>query len=274
LSLIVESRGIRAGNRKVPWLPFAAAGALVAGLLLAPGDIGAKSHAFLHGVCAQRPSHSLQLGGAHLPLDARMTGIYIAAAVTIGWVLATGRRRAARIPPRPVVLILGLFLAAMGADGSNALLVDLGAPHPYSPSNGLRLVTGTLGGMALGVAVSHLFAAVVWSERDRHVAVIDRPWELAPPLLVALSAGWPALSGLAVFYVPYSVGLVAAVVAVFWIVSIALLTIGTGRESEMRSISDLAAPASLALGLAVLVIGALSVARFAAEHFLGFPKLT
>jgi uncharacterized membrane protein len=258
----------------VPWLPFAAAGALVAGLLLAPGDIGAKSHAFLHGVCAQRPSHSLQLGGAHLPLDARMTGIYIAAAVTIGWVLATGRRRAARIPSRPVVLILGLFLAAMGADGSNALLVDLGAPHPYSPSNGLRLVTGTLGGMALGVAVSHLFAAVVWSERDRHVAVIDRPWELAPPLAIALGVGWPTLSGLAVFHGPYSAGLVAAVVGVFWIVAVAVLAIGMGGDAMPKTWSDLAAPASLALVLATATIGVLAVARFAAESFLGMPKLT
>ena len=35
-----------------------------------------KAHAFLHGICAQRPSHSLQVGDELLPFDARMTGIY------------------------------------------------------------------------------------------------------------------------------------------------------------------------------------------------------
>src|SRR5262245_47592140 len=55
--------------------------ALLSAFLFSPGSIAAKSHLALHGICAQRPSHSLRLGGETLPMDARMTGIYIGAVV-------------------------------------------------------------------------------------------------------------------------------------------------------------------------------------------------
>src|SRR5262245_31628876 len=54
---------------------------LVAGLvvllfLAAPWSLEHKAHAALHGLCAQRPSHSFTFGSSTLPFDARMTGIY------------------------------------------------------------------------------------------------------------------------------------------------------------------------------------------------------
>src|SRR5687767_3957401 len=108
---------------------LAAIGLLV--FLLAPGDIAAKTHLALHGLCAQRPSHSLSIGGTILPLDARMTGIYLGAATTVLWLVATGRTRAVRTPPPSVLAVLVAFVVAMGIDGFNAFLVDLDAPHPY-----------------------------------------------------------------------------------------------------------------------------------------------
>ena len=55
----------------------------------------------LHGLCAQRPSHSLQIGGTTLPMDARMTGIYLGAAATaVVWLIAARRLRAS---PDPLV---------------------------------------------------------------------------------------------------------------------------------------------------------------------------
>src|SRR5688500_7625828 len=67
---------------------------VVVGFLLVPGDLAWKTHIALHGLCAQRPSHSLQIGGVTLPMDARMTGIYLGAAVTILWQVAARRLRA------------------------------------------------------------------------------------------------------------------------------------------------------------------------------------
>src|SRR5262245_44862568 len=130
----------------------------VALFLWLPGDVDVKAHAALHGICAQRPSHSIWLGGQVLPVDARMTGIYLAAATTLVWLVSIGRHRALRAPPRPVLGLLALFICAMTIDGVNGLLVDLEAPHFYTPNNGLRLATGILAGTALGVGIVHLFA--------------------------------------------------------------------------------------------------------------------
>ena len=121
---------------------------LVAFLLL-PGSIATKTHLALHGICAQRPSHSLYLDGAALPLDARMTGMYISAAATICWLIAAGRMRATKSPPLSVLAVLAGFVDRYWPPMAfNALAVDLGLPHPYEPSNVARLVTGILAGTA------------------------------------------------------------------------------------------------------------------------------
>ena len=101
---------------------------LVLGLLflLAPWPFVTKVHAFLHGLCAQRLSHSYLLGGTALPFDARMTGIYGGFLVTFCYLLAMGRARAWGEFRRPVLVLLGLFVVMMGIDGSNSTLRDFG----------------------------------------------------------------------------------------------------------------------------------------------------
>ena len=93
--------------------------------LMAPGTIGFKAHIALHGICAQRPSHSFWLGGDALPLDARMTGIYLAALTTLVWLALIRRLRAAMVPSGAVLTALLFFVATMGVDGTNGLMSDL-----------------------------------------------------------------------------------------------------------------------------------------------------
>src|SRR5918997_491560 len=90
---------------------------LVAAFVMAPGTVASKTHMALHGLCAQRPSHSLQIGGSVLPMDARMTGIYVGAAVTLIWLIATRRLRSIQTPSRSVLAILALFVLALAVDG-------------------------------------------------------------------------------------------------------------------------------------------------------------
>ena len=98
--------------------------------LIAPGDIASKTHVALHGLCAQRPSHSLQIGGTTLPMDARMTGIYLGAAATVSLVVAARRLRATRAPSLPVLVLLASFVVALAVDGFNALLRRSSIPDP------------------------------------------------------------------------------------------------------------------------------------------------
>ena len=261
-------------DRTPVFVLLALCAAALGALMFAPGDIAAKTYYFLHGVCAQRPSHSFALGGTPLPLDARMTGIYTGAATMSVWLLGIGRLRAMRTPPRTVMVLLGGCIIALAADGFNALLFDLGRWHPYEPSNILRLVTGTLGGLTLGAAVSHVFAASVWRAGDPHVAVVSRPIELLAPLGIALAITAPATSGMGVLYTPYAVGLAAAVIGIFWLIGTAVLALVLGRGWTFQRYRELVPLAAAALAAAIANIGGLALLRFVAERSLELPQLT
>src|SRR5829696_6694922 len=197
------------GDRRPLFLGGAAAVVLTI-FVIAPGDIAWKTHIALHGLCAQRPSHSLQIGGATLPMDARMTGIYLAAAVTIIWLVAARRLQATRVPSLAVLALLVSFVVALAVDGFNALLVDLRFPTPYEPSNIIRLATGVLAGTALGVALGHLFASSIWALCDRERAVVMKPIELLAPIGVSGAIAVLALSDVPLLYAPFAIGLLLA----------------------------------------------------------------
>ena len=242
--------------------------------LLAPGSIEEKTHAALHGLCAQRPSHSIRLGGAILPFDARMSGIYIGAATTFLWLAAGRRLRASRLPPISALSALGVFVLLMAGDGVNGLLVDLGVPALYSPSNGLRIATGLLTGVALGVGLGHLLAVSLWAKEEHRRHIVERPRELLAPLAVGGAVCGLALTGWPVLYAPFAVGLLAAATGVFWVLSIVALTLITGRGWSYVSTTELATVAGQALVAAVTIIALLAWLRIASERFFGLPKFT
>ena len=167
---------------------------VLVGFLIAPGNVAWKTHVALHGLCAQRASHSLQIGGATLPMDARMTGIYLGAAATFIWLVAARRLRATRVPAVPVLSLLASFVVALAVDGFNALLVDLRLPTIYEPSNILRLATGVLAGTSLGVVLGHLFASSMWARGDPERAVVTRPVEVFAPIGISIAIAMLMLS--------------------------------------------------------------------------------
>ena len=261
------------GSKWVSLLVGLSLAALCAFLLL-PGSIAAKTHLALHGICAQRPSHSLWLGGTTLPLDARMTGIYIGASVTAIWLLALGNARNTRIPPRSVQAILGLFVVLLAGDGLNALAVDLRLPHPYAPSNWLRLVTGILGGTAMGVVLIHLLAVTLWARGERSRSVVARPAVLVAPVCVALATGALAATGLPLLYAPFAIGLLVAAVGVFTVLSTVTLALLSNRAWSARSYRDVAALTCAGLVVAIGMMAGFAGVRLLAEHLLDLPILT
>src|SRR4051794_37245567 len=80
---------------------WALLGGSVLGLVAAPWPIAEKLYAVVHGLCAQRQSHSFALGGTYLPFDARMAGIYSGTLITVVFLAARGRWRAIRLPSWP-----------------------------------------------------------------------------------------------------------------------------------------------------------------------------
>ena len=257
------------------WLPggvFTVAVLIIAALfLVAPGSLATKTHLALHGLCAQTPTHTLAIGGQPLPFDARMTGIYSGCAAAFGWLVWRRRLASAALPPGPVGATLLAFIAAMGVDGTNSLLLDLGLPHLYAPHNLLRLATGALAGVTLAAVLTYLVASTLWrTPRGREAAVgtwRDVAQLVGLGLLVAGTiAGAPGWA----YGIVASLLLASAVVVVSTIALVGLI-ISRRQEGRFGAFVDLQRPAAAALALGVLVMATISGARLLAEVSAGLP---
>ena len=242
--------------------------------LLFPGSIAEKTHAALHGLCAQRPSHSIRLGEEVLPFDARMTGIYIGAAATLLWLAAAHRLRATQYPSSSVLIALAAFVLLMAGDGVDGFLLELGLPFLYPPSNGMRIATGLLAGVALGVALGHLFAVSLWANGEHRRRIVERPRELLAPLAAGGAVCALACTGWSILYAPVAMGLLAAATGVFWVLAIVVLALVTGRGWSYFAAAELGTITGIALVAAVTAIALLAALRFAAEQHFGVPKFT
>jgi uncharacterized membrane protein len=272
--LIQESNLTTRSVDRRPLFVVSIAAIVFAIFAIAPGNVASKTHLALHGLCAQRPSHSLQIGGSTLPMDARMTGIYIGAMATLIWLIAARRLKSARVPSLSVLAVLAVCGLALAVDGFNALLVDLRFRNFYEPSNALRLATGVLAGTSLGVALGHLFAGSIWAKSNRGQAVVTRPAELVVPIGASAAVSALALLDLPLLYAPFAVGLLVAAIGVFWVLAITVLALLTGRGWSCHTWGDLAPLALMSLVAAIATISALALARFAAEQLFGLPRLT
>lgn len=250
-----------------------AAGLVMAGFLLFPLPLNEKAHGALHGLCAQTPSHSYVLGGQRLPFDARMTGIYGGFGVAFGFLAYRGRLRCLTLPNWRILAVLGLFVATLGIDGTNSLLLDMGHWQPYQPRNDLRLFSGLLTGIALAVGVCYLLSTTLW-RRGRHDSAIVSDFRelgllmvLQVPVAVAVAAGpgW--------FYAPIAVALVLAATAVITSLTLVMSTIALRRDGTFGSFAEIGPSAVIALALAIVFMGSIAGGRFWLEHLFGLQAI-
>lgn len=247
---------------------------LALAFLAFPMPFAAKAHHFLHGLCAQRPSHSFVLGATVLPFDARMTGIYSGFLLAFGLVASRQRLTRAAAPGLATGLVLIAFVAIMGLDGLNALMHDVGAWHLYEPANWLRLATGVTTGITLAVALSTLLAMSTWWRPDLSRSPAGSWWQplgllaLAAPGMLLLTRGpdWYAA--------PVTGFLLVSAAIVFSALAFVCGLIVTGRENSFRSATDLDRFVAAAVLGGVSMILLLSGLRFGIEHLTNAPPLT
>lgn len=245
----------------------------VAGLVFfgLPGGYAATSHALLHGLCAQTPSHTISFGGAMLPFDARMTGIYGGFLITMISILLRSTLFAYGDPPKRIVAMLALFVVVMAADGFNSILTDLMLWHPYESGNGLRVVTGYGVGVSLAVALSWLLASSAWNLGSPRVA-IGRFRDLAVPgvglagygILLAASPGW--------LHLPVSLLLVLSAWLTVTMLVLVFVLLVLKLDSRIRQVRQLHVPVAVSALLAISVMIALAGARFWAERTFGISN--
>jgi uncharacterized membrane protein len=268
-------RDANAGDRRQirpPWLGLAAGGLLLA-FLLAPWPLAHKAHAMLHGLCAQRPSHTLTLGGQLLPFDSRMTGIYAGFAVSAIYLLTRGRFRAFLHPRPGVVGVLVAFVGLLAIDGSNAFLVDIGRSPLYQPDNRLRLATGLLTGISLAVGLCYMTATTLWRKGDWSLRTVTGYREVAALVALQVPVALVLLSGAGWLWAPAAVFLVAAAAAVVGLIVLDGFVLASGRDRSYRGLTDLELPAAVALVAGVAVMAMIAGGRFWLERTYGLQTL-
>jgi uncharacterized membrane protein len=242
----------------------------VAIFLLLPWSIEGKSLAVLHGLCAQQPGHSLYFGDGRLPFDARMTGIYGGFAVSSLYLLSRRRWGQGGLPSWQIGTVLLLFVAALGVDGINSTLLDMGLWHLYTPMNELRLVTGLLTGLALATFVWLLVGQVSLRQSERTLGpVITGMHDIGAILLLFALYSGIVLTAWEPLRIPLTALLIASAVAVLTGLGLAFVLLIGKRENQAASTRQLAGPATAALLIAFAVMALTSGGRFLLEAAYG-----
>lgn len=259
-----QLRGIEERSlRDLPWrYAFIGLGlTLLVGLLAWPGaPVEWKMYAVVHGVCAQ--AHTVDMAGARLPLCARNTGIYSGFLVTVLYLLALGRARAAKLPPLPVLVALITFVLVMAVDGVNSTLVDLFLPHLYTPRNELRTLTGGGMGVAMAVLIFLMLNMSLRRNPDTGQRIMTGWLELGGALLLNLLVLAAMYGNVALMFWPIAAVSWLGITGILYAINLLLTALVMGYEGQVLRMAQLARPATLALVFTLIELGALSALRF------------
>jgi uncharacterized membrane protein len=236
------------------------------GFLAMPTPLPAKLLLAMSGICALRPSHSYYAGALQLPLEARMLGIFAGALLTGLVLLAMQRVGARHLGSRVTIGLLALAFTSMVFDGVNSTLENLGQPHLYAPSNGLRLATGLLAGLAIGMLLTWLLGTIAAPPtKTARRPVVRRSWELLVPLVVLTIFYWAVVLEHAVGYYPLALLGVVGVVAVLSATVLLFILSRCGFAGRVTRPRQLLAPGALALLVAFAFIASAAALRLSAH---------
>ena len=165
----------------IRWLvPLAALAAFAAWMYIAPPGILGKADAVGYAVCHRIDERSFHIGDRQLPLCARCSGTFGAAAISMLFLAVTSGKRSG-LPDKKFYPFFLLFFLAFGVDGSNSYLylvkqttgMFAQIPNLYIPNHTLRLLTGTGMGMTMAAFLVPAFNQTVWRDLDP-APVVDK----------------------------------------------------------------------------------------------------
>jgi uncharacterized membrane protein len=223
-------------------------------------------------ICGRIPDHSFHIAGRQLPMCARCTGTFTGALLGFAGLLLLRKRKAAQMPPAPVVGLLVGFIFLMGIDGVNSYLtLVLGRPLLYEPHNFLRLATGTLHGLALSIIVFPIFNFTLWKEPDSEPALSGFTDLGKIVLFLALPMVLVVQSQVDVLLYPIAAISVAGVLAMLTVVNAMILIIATRREAKAIAWWDAAWPVALGFAATLVELAAIALLRWQFSTALGIP---
>ncbi|MGH2345206.1 MAG: DUF2085 domain-containing protein [Chloroflexota bacterium] len=217
-------------------------------LIYSPWPLIAKLRAAGAACCAQIPSHTITFQGRAMPIDSRNSGIYLGVFLVLAILWLTGRQRAALYAPPGVRNLLMLCVLAMIVDGFNSVAESHHMHTYYQDTNTLRLITGTLAGMALTILVVPIFNRLVWRD-PAPIAVAEDYVELSGFVIVAVLVILSLRAAPAALYYPLSILSVAGFLLTMVMVNSCVLLVSLRREHSVASNRDLFIPALVGLVL-------------------------
>ncbi len=264
------------------WLvPAAALLVLAAWIYIAPPGLMGKLDALGYAVCHRLDSHSLHIGSTQMPLCARCTGEFNAAAIGLVFqaLVAPGY---SRLPRRSILALLAVLFLAFAVDGSNSYLALLrttypgalrGIPNLYVTDNTTRVFTGSGMGLAMAAMLYPLYNQSLWRSPKPQRALEWPQLGLLAGIILLVDFGM--LTGSAWILYPVaiisSLGVLALLSMVFSIVWIMLMR----QDNIFEHVRQLWLPALAGLTLAFVLILSIDLLRFSLTHtWSGFPGLT
>ena len=230
-----------------------------------------KLDAVAYAVCHRIPERSIFIGGQQLPLCARCSGTFLGVLIALASLTVSGRARASRLPPPRVLIVLASFILAWAIDGFNSYLTLFpGAPHLYEPQNWLRLTTGMLNGLALGILVFSILHSSLW-RISRPQPVIAGLRELARLVIPAALVVVLILTEDQHLLYPLAIASTLGVVAMLTSVNTVIVLVTSQRENSVHNWRDATLPLLVALAVSVMIVMGIGAGRAALTRALDLP---
>ena len=268
-------------RRLTKWaVPIAALIALAVWIYIAPPGLMGKLDAVGYAVCHRLDSHSLHVGGIQLPLCARCTGEFNAAAIALVFQAIVGPRKS-KLPNKGILAVLVLFFLAFAVDGSNSYLALIknmytGAfrniPNLYVTDNTTRVFTGSGMGIAMATVLFPMYNQSVWRQAQDQPVLDWRKLGLLVAVVLVLDFAMLTENPFVLYPVAFisTFGVLALLTMVFSIVWIMVMK----EDNSYDHLRQLWLPALAGLTLAFLLVLSIDLFRFNLTHtWQGFPGL-
>ncbi len=255
------------GNLMRWFVPLAALLVLAAFLFITPPGLLGKADGIGYAICHRIDERSFHLLGQQLPLCARCTGEFNAAAITLIFLGFVSRKRSS-MPSKGILAVLAAFFLAFAIDGSNSYLYLLKQtyesflpqiPNIYIPNNTLRLLTGSGMGIAMASVLYPVVNQTIW--RD----AVNRPtltWKEFGGLLgIILLVDLGILSEQPIILYPIAILSVLGVLALLSMVFSIVWIIIMRQENTFEMFKQLWMPSLAGLTLTFLMISVIDLLR-------------
>jgi uncharacterized membrane protein len=230
-------------------------------LLATPDGLLGKTDAVGYALCHRIDLRSFHLGTRQLPLCVRCSGMYLGVLIGLGFYI-TRRTKAGCYPSRGVSTVLFLFGIIWAIDGINSYVHLIPtATGLYTPSNTLRLITGTLIGISLSTMVYPAFSQFAWKDVEDE-PVLHSFTELGKILLVAAVLVVLVLSENPLILYPFALATTLSVFVILTLVYTSVILVIMRKENQAECWRDLITPVLLGLTMAVIQIGVIDWIRF------------